>query len=178
MTSALPNDPNLEHEKKQAKALLKAYRAGDESAAARFHAQLPRLKEGDAPATLADAQLVLARERGFPSWPKLKAHIESRRPLPEQIVEFVRAACNGRHAAAARLLAKNRSLVAESLHAACAAADPDAVAATLARDPLALTAPQPSIGGEPLVYACASHVHKQSRKLAAGSLRVRADLAR
>jgi ankyrin repeat protein len=171
MTSALPDSPDLELEKKQAKALLKAYRAGDASAAARMQAQLPRL-QNEPRAALADAQFVLARERGFESWPKLKAHIESRRPLDDQVLEFVRAACNGRHAAAARLLAKTPAIVAHSLHAACAAADARAVAAILDRDPGALNAPQPRQGGEPIVYACASHIHKQSRKLAAGSLRV------
>jgi ankyrin repeat protein len=170
MTSALPDHPDLQLEKKQAKALLKAYRAGDAPAVARMQAQLPRLAD-EPRAALADAQFVLARERGFDSWPKLKAHIESRRPLADQVIEFVRAACNGRHASAARLLAKNHAIVEHSVHAACAAADATAVAAILDRDPGALTAPQPRQGGEPLVYACASHMHKQSRKLAAGSVR-------
>ncbi len=168
MASALPDHPDLELEKKQAKALLKAYRAGDSSAVARMHARLPRLKN-EPSAALADAQFVLARERGFESWPKLKAHIESRRPLDDQVIEFVRAACNGRHAAAARLLAKTPAIVTHSMHAACAAADLDAVTAILDRDPGALNAPQPLQGGEPIVYACASHIHKQSRKLAAAS---------
>lgn len=171
MTPALPGSPDLELEKKLAKALLKAYRAGDAAAVARMHAQLPRLKT-EPRAALADAQFVLARERGFDSWPKLKAHIESRRPLDDQVSEFVRAACNGRHAAAARLLAKTPAIVRRSMHAACAAADVQAVAAILDRDPSALNAPQPRQGGEPIVYACASHIHKQSRKLAAGSVRV------
>src|SRR5262245_35946605 len=117
MSSPLPDSPDLDLEKKQAKALLKAYRAGDAAAAARMHAVLPRLAAAGARATLADAQLVRARERGFDSWPKLKAHIEARRPLAEQVVEFLQAACNGRHEAAARLLAKTPAITA-SIHAA------------------------------------------------------------
>ncbi len=47
--------------KKQAKELLAAARAGDAGAVARF---------GDLPLKLAGAQLVLAREHGYPSWPR------------------------------------------------------------------------------------------------------------
>jgi hypothetical protein len=60
MSRDLPPNPNLEHLKKQAKALLET------------------LRQRNADATLVDAQHALAREYGFPSWPKLKAHIESR----------------------------------------------------------------------------------------------------
>lgn len=55
----LPDRPNLEHLKKQAKALHR------------------RLQEQDPTCTLADAQHALAREYGVASWPKLKAHVES-----------------------------------------------------------------------------------------------------
>lgn len=51
----LPDRPNLRHLKDQAKGLLKAGGA----------------------ASLADAQLQIARLYGFASWPKLKAHVES-----------------------------------------------------------------------------------------------------
>ena len=60
MSRDLPPNPNLEHLKKQAKALLE------------------QLRQANTAATLVDAQHQLAREYGFPSWPKLKAHIESR----------------------------------------------------------------------------------------------------
>src|SRR5687767_2559982 len=76
MTSALPEDADLLFEKKQAKALLKACRAGDPAALSRVQAHLSSRRGGDtSQLTLADAQFVIARERGFPSWPKLKAHI-------------------------------------------------------------------------------------------------------
>jgi ankyrin repeat protein len=55
--------------KNQAKELLRAFGAGDPAAVAKFK-QTPTPK-------LADAQRVVAREYGFPSWPKLKAHVES-----------------------------------------------------------------------------------------------------
>src|SRR6266567_3010410 len=52
---ALPDRPNLRHLKDQAKDLLKAGNAR----------------------SLSDAQLQIARQYGFPSWPKLKAHVDS-----------------------------------------------------------------------------------------------------
>lgn len=79
----LPATPNLEQQRKQARELLDAARAGDPDAAARFCSHHPRLAGVAADhwpppkLSLHDAQLVLAREYGFPSWPKLKAHIEA-----------------------------------------------------------------------------------------------------
>jgi ankyrin repeat protein len=53
---------NLEQLRKQAKELARAARAGEPSAVARL---------GDLPPRLASAQLVLAREHGYASWPAL-----------------------------------------------------------------------------------------------------------
>lgn len=79
----LPPRPNLEQYKKQAKELVKAWRTGDLVALTRIREHHPRLRarsEADlrrARFTLADAQLIIAREHGFESWPKFVAHIES-----------------------------------------------------------------------------------------------------
>jgi ankyrin repeat protein len=72
-TDRLPQHPNLEYYKKQAKALRKAFAAALPEAIARVRAQLPQQSDPELP--LADAQFVIARELGFASWPKLKAHI-------------------------------------------------------------------------------------------------------
>jgi len=53
---------NLEQLRKQAKELARAARAGDPAAVARL---------GDLPPRLASAQLVLARDQGYSSWPAL-----------------------------------------------------------------------------------------------------------
>ena len=58
MSRHLPQHPNLDHLKKQAKDLLS------------------EALQRDPAAKLADAQHALAREYGFASWPKLKAHVE------------------------------------------------------------------------------------------------------
>jgi ankyrin repeat protein len=75
--SSLPARPSLEQLRKQAKDLIRAYRAGDTAAFARLRTHKSIISEpaGPHPATLADAQFVLAREHGFESWPKLKRHI-------------------------------------------------------------------------------------------------------
>jgi hypothetical protein len=72
--SSLPARPSLEQLKKRAKELLRAIRAADPAAAQRLRVHLPR-PAGEA--TLADAQLVIAREHGFASWARLKRHIQS-----------------------------------------------------------------------------------------------------
>ena len=70
----LPARPDLEQQKKQAKELLRAFRAGD---ATRSPACAPSCRTS-ARSTLADAQFVLAREYGFANWRELKEHIEQR----------------------------------------------------------------------------------------------------
>jgi ankyrin repeat protein len=83
MSKNLPQNPNLDYDRKQAKALLKAYQAGDADATQRVRASHPRLENVPQKSIpldefkLSDAQLVIAREYGFSSWPKLKHHIET-----------------------------------------------------------------------------------------------------
>ncbi|MEO8611004.1 MAG: ankyrin repeat domain-containing protein [Chloroflexota bacterium] len=83
MTKTLPQNPNLDYDRKQAKALFKAYQAGDAAASERVRVAHPRLEnvpQKSIPTDefkLSDAQLVIAREYGFSSWPKLKQHIEA-----------------------------------------------------------------------------------------------------
>lgn len=75
MSRPLPEHPSLEQLRKQAKDLLRHARAEDADARARL-AAIDRGASGT-PVTLADAQLVIAREHGFPSWPKLVHHVET-----------------------------------------------------------------------------------------------------
>ena len=72
----LPDQSNLEQLKKQAKDLLKAYRAEDPDAIVDF-ALHPRKIASDE-AKLTDAQLVLSRSYGFNSWPKLRKDVAGR----------------------------------------------------------------------------------------------------
>ena len=71
---ALPERPSLEQLRKAAKDLLRDARGGDASALARIGA-IQHGTRGPRP-ILADAQLAIAREHGFPSWPRLVHHVE------------------------------------------------------------------------------------------------------
>ena len=78
MQNSEPRPParlSLEQLRKQAKDLLHAYRAGEESARKRVAEAMPH------PAvrlfSLADTQFVIARESGFDSWTHLKRHVEA-----------------------------------------------------------------------------------------------------
>ena len=79
---SLPSSPSLDHLKYQARDLLNALKQGNPEAVARmreFHPKFARLSDAEIRAlklSLADAQLVIAREYGFPGWPKLKHHVE------------------------------------------------------------------------------------------------------
>jgi len=70
-TRPLPPRPSLEYERKQAKMLLRQLRAGDPDAIARGRARHGGRGPSSAEFTLADAQLIVAREYGFTSWPRL-----------------------------------------------------------------------------------------------------------
>ncbi|NYZ12201.1 DUF1835 domain-containing protein [Azospirillum sp. RWY-5-1] len=80
-TAGRPRVPfrlDLDQQKTRAKELLKALRAGDPAAAARLGDHHPK-RPAPAAAVLADAQLVIARELGVPSWPRLRAHVDAMR---------------------------------------------------------------------------------------------------
>jgi len=78
----LPSNPNLEHLKYQARDLKKLHAARDRGAAQRireFHPQCMELNDEEIfekKMSLANAQLTIARERGFKSWPRLKEYVE------------------------------------------------------------------------------------------------------
>jgi hypothetical protein len=78
----LPSSPNLEHLKYQAKDLLKGDAAGGAAVAQRireFHPRWAKATDAEifaANLNLSDAQLTIARQYGFPSWTRLKRHVE------------------------------------------------------------------------------------------------------
>jgi hypothetical protein len=71
----LPGRPDLDQLRRQARELLRVAAHGDPTAIARLRAVSGRV-------TLSAAQLAVAREYGYRSWPALKAEVERRR-LPE-----------------------------------------------------------------------------------------------
>jgi len=86
MSRQLPEKPNLEHLKKQAKDLLRS---------------MPQGK-------LADAQHTLANEYGFPTWAKLKSHVEALALTPAEALKV--AVCASDAARVRELLARHPGL--------------------------------------------------------------------
>src|SRR5437762_12612191 len=82
-SKSLPFSPSLDHLNYQAKDLLDAHRARNPEAFARIRLLHPKFAAKSEHAvkaarfSLSDAQLVVAREYGFESWPRLKQHVES-----------------------------------------------------------------------------------------------------
>ena len=74
-TSKLPARPSLESLRKQAKKLARGIVAGEISAIARARARMP---QAELPLSQRDAQLVLAREYGFPGWHDLVKEVKQR----------------------------------------------------------------------------------------------------
>ena len=74
-TSKLPARPSLESLRNQAKKLARDIAAGNAVAIARARAQLP---QAELPLSQRDAQLVLAREYGFPGWKDLIKEVKQR----------------------------------------------------------------------------------------------------
>ncbi|HWZ33328.1 MAG TPA: ankyrin repeat domain-containing protein [Bryobacteraceae bacterium] len=131
---ALPAHPSLEQYKKQAKDLVKACKADDSEAIHRIRKYHPRhqkprnaveaarVRSGQlldfevesAKFTLADAQLVIAREHGFESWPKFAKHLQGLTRKDSGDVQFESAAdaiVSGDIATLARLLRENPTLI-------------------------------------------------------------------
>jgi methyltransferase (TIGR00027 family) len=91
---------NLEHQRKRARALLKGVRLRDAESLDR----MSRASELDGTAiALHEAQLVVARENGFSSWSKLKAHARSDSPASPLMLS-------------SRLFAVNRALETTRQH--------------------------------------------------------------
>jgi ankyrin repeat protein len=184
-TRRLPSDPNLEQLRNHAKTLQRRVRSGDDAALALAREFHPRLADAAAPAafTRADAQLVLARLYGFPSWTKLRRHVElveqySRSPHRQPVGapihseedlldEFLRLACltydgsidsHGRWQQARELLAEHPELAAATIHTAAAVGDVAAARALLADDPAQARRPGGPHDWEPLLYLVYSRI--------------------
>lgn len=156
----LPARPNLEHLKNEAKALHKACSNGDAAALERFSASLGSRHEGK----LTDAQRVIAREYGFPTWAALRAHVQSRRGVDEAIDAFLNAA-NQQDLKAARNILENEPRIAtSSAHVAATLGDSNTLLQLLEADPAAVSRRAGNPSGEPLVHLCSSPFHGESEQ--------------
>ena len=150
----LPDRPNPDHLKKQAKDLLRSYRNGDPDALARFGRALPsarNLSRADIISRgfrLHDAQSCIAREYGFASWDELAIHVEAqslaRGDRAGRLRAWLALAYGGdvtgslspaRPRVAARALMDARDLAADDAYVACAAGNEGVLRQTVAVDP-------------------------------------------
>jgi ankyrin repeat protein len=154
-TKPVPSHPSLEQYRKQAKDLVKAHTAGAPDAIGRliaFHPAFSGLspeQAADRPFQLTGAQLVIAREHGFESWPKFNDHIEAvnfkRKSLlaKDPSAVFLEAACvpmgewhtSGTLEAANALLGQKPEIARDNIYAAAAVGDAPGVRRLLAAKP-------------------------------------------
>ena len=139
----LPDRPNLDHLKRQAKDLLALYKGSDPSALARFRDALPAAAGKDDPTIanlglrLHDAQSCVAREYGFASWADLRSFVEA---SSAHSADRAKSVLNWLHliyagdvsgngnrarppAVAARMLEEHPDLPGEDAYLACAIGD-------------------------------------------------------
>lgn len=177
MPAPLPERPDLDQLRRQAKDLHRAARAGTPQAVERFRTYLP-LRPG-AEFTLSAAQLVLAREHGLPSWPALVAEGHARtQSLVEQLTDLVSGSVRGhfdppgtRRAwaeRAVRLVAENPDVTGYDIRIAAVVGDAPQVAEMLARDPGAAIRPDDQAGWPPLLFVCSSRWHQIDPSRSAG----------
>ncbi len=95
MSRELPEKPNLEYLKKQAKELLRSNGQGK----------------------LADAQHALAKEYGFATWAKLKSHVEALGLTPAEALKA--AVCDSDAPRVAELLREASGVAGEDRRTAC-----------------------------------------------------------
>lgn len=156
----LPERPNLEQLKRQAKELLRAARARNAQALARFR-RLPAFAAARDDERLAgvvalhDAQSVIARELGFPSWTALAARVEELTlDFASAVEQFITAATEVQPDRAARLLELHPRVAGASFHTALVLGDVARVKAELARTPALATDAGGPRDWPPLLYVC------------------------
>jgi len=154
-TLDMPDRPHLDSFRRQARALQRAVHAGNPDAIARLARHHPGgVPDDTGGVRLSAAQLVLAREYGFASWPRLVRYLETVAehgwdtnlggvPAADPADEFCRLACltysreddPASWAQARQLLAQHPGLTTVNIWAAAAAARPDDVGRLLAERP-------------------------------------------
>jgi ankyrin repeat protein len=187
----LPARPNLEQYKKQAKDLAKGCGLRIADALARVRQHHPRF-HGSAESAiqagqvrLTDAQLVIAREHGFESWPKFARHIEilngirSIASLSNPVAAFIEMACVPRHADhvsgalehAEMIRSRYPQVATSNIHTAAILGDEPTVRGFLSRDPKSATVAGGPHGWDALTHLCFSRYLKLDKTRSEGFVR-------
>lgn len=159
MTSRnLPPRPDLDHLRHEAKALYKAFREGDTDAARRLRQVI-----GDAGIIkLTDAQRVVAREYGFPTWARMRAHVQAARSVDDAVDEFLAAVQEQNADGARHALEMQPRIAIESLHVAAVLGLADAARRLISEDPARVTTRAGTFSADPLLFLCFSPFHGES----------------
>ncbi len=157
MSTSLPEHPDLDQLRRRAKELRDGARVGDPAALERFARQQRPVAGAATP--LAAAQVVIARELGFASWPTLKAAVDAEAGARREISTFLTAAIEGRARQAGDMLRGGPGIAGRSLLAAAVLGDAGAVRERLAVDPDSALTVDDDRGWPPLLYACYSRWH-------------------
>jgi len=170
----LPERPNLEQLKRQAKDLLRSARANDATALARFRILPAFARASDIdltrrPIALHDAQSVVAREHGSDSWNALRERVEELTLEFDAAVDlFIQAATDGRGDRAERLLALHPGIARANLTTQLLLGDAAAVEERITGDPAIATARGGPRDWAPLHYVCHTSVGARSSDREAG----------
>jgi len=179
MTSQpLPQRPNLEQLRKQAKSLLRAAQAQEPLALERFRS-LPQPGKSATSMSLAlhDAQSVIAREHGFKSWNELRDHIEEQSlSFAAAVEEFLHCATGSARPRALRLLALHPAIAHANLHTELVLGEAESVAARLRKHSQAATEAGGVQGWPPLLYVCHTCLHHDAPERAAGLVAIAREL--
>ena len=152
--TSLPARPSLEQLKNRAKELLIAVRSNDRDAVELFARHHPVRRLENERFALHDAQLVLARQHGFPNWTQLKEEVERRASdFSQRADRFVLDAVDGDFERALRTLDFEPELARANLWPALAVGDVPFLRRALERDPgCADRRGGPCKGWTPLLY--------------------------
>lgn len=168
---SLPARPSLQHDKKEAKRLLRAIKNSEAAALERLAAHHPRYRNArdirPSELKLADALLVLAREYGVPSWPRYKQlALTLLSDSAERAASLTRALCSNQVSRGLALLAHEPALATFDFYAACATGEVTFVEHALEKDPgLATRAGGPN-RWQPLTYVCFSRLWRRDAERA------------
>jgi len=200
MALSLPPNPDLEHLRRDARRLQRSVQVDDPHAVALVARHHPEgLPAEPRTFALAEAQLVVARTYGFPSWPRMVGYLRAARPLWRDPVALEPVASGGagaesesasaatalacltytehdepeRWARAAELIAARPGLVERDVFVAAVAGDVEALRAHVAADPRASTREGGPFRWAPLLYVVYSRVPQRD---AVGSARLLLDV--
>ena len=181
----LPENPTLEHLKKQAKRLVKNVRAANDDAITEVREHHPHAEHALADFKLGDAQLVIARSYRCPSWTTLKERVAALEDHtwdpwadaaagaapPSRAEQFLRLACldygdwTPAHAEKARTwLSEEPGLARANVFTAAAVGDADGLRSMLQSDRSLPRTRGGPFRWEPLLYACYSRVESPDRR--------------